>query len=252
MDCVYTFGVDSRWFQSTNNLAYTNNLKMKISVILAILQMSLGICMKGFNAIHFKRPLDFIFEFVPQIILILALFGWMDILIISKWLFVKHIDTDFDYPDLQKKPYPNPYDPAYTDFNNVHYSPPIITTMIDIFLNGAGNEKVDESTSQTVPKYLYVLDGQKGASIALVLIAFICVPLMLCVKPFVLKSQLKNHGHGPHVHVESESIQYDKGSHIEENPKAQAKNEVYGVISAQLEKMGSGGEHHAFSEIFIH
>jgi len=146
MDCVYTFGVDSRWFQSTNNLAYTNNLKMKISVILAILQMSLGICMKGFNAIHFKRPLDFIFEFVPQIILILALFGWMDILIISKWLFVKHIDTDFDYPDLQKKPYPNPYDPAYTDFNNVHYSPPIITTMIDIFLNGAGNEKVDEST----------------------------------------------------------------------------------------------------------
>lgn len=37
LDCVYTFGVDSRWAQSDQNLAYTNKLKMKISVILAIL-----------------------------------------------------------------------------------------------------------------------------------------------------------------------------------------------------------------------
>jgi len=36
-DCVYTFGVDSRWSQSTNMLAYTNKLKMKISVIIAVL-----------------------------------------------------------------------------------------------------------------------------------------------------------------------------------------------------------------------
>ena len=123
--------------------------------------------------------------------------------------------------------------------------------MIDIFLNGAGNMKTDESTQKEVPKYLYVLEGQKGVSIALVLIAVVCVPLMLCVKPFVLRSQFKNHGHGPHVHVESESIQYDKASHLEEG-KGPSRNEVYNVISAQLEKMGSNNDHHAFSEIFIH
>lgn len=78
--------------------------------------------------------------------------------------------------------------------------------MIDIFLSGAGNTKEDEATKQTLPKYLYVIDGQKGISIAFVLIAFVCIPLMLCVKPFVLRSQMKNHGHGAHVHVESESI----------------------------------------------
>lgn len=60
--------------------------------------------------------------------------------------------------------------------------------MIDIFLNGAGNTKTDETTSTELPKYLYVIDGQKGVSIALVLIAVVCVPLMLCVKPFVLRS----------------------------------------------------------------
>jgi V-type H+-transporting ATPase subunit a len=81
-------------------LAFTNNLKMKISVILAILQMSLGILMKGFNAIHFKRPLDFLFEFVPQIILILVLFGWMDILIIAKWLVPKDVEHNYDFPNL--------------------------------------------------------------------------------------------------------------------------------------------------------
>lgn len=62
--------------------------------------MSLGILMKGFNAIHFKRPLDFIFEFIPQIILILALFGWMDILIIAKWLYPKNVEADYVFPDL--------------------------------------------------------------------------------------------------------------------------------------------------------
>lgn len=60
---------------------------MKIAVILGVLQMSLGICMKGLNAIYFNRPLDFIFEFIPQIILLNVLFGWMDVLIIAKWLY---------------------------------------------------------------------------------------------------------------------------------------------------------------------
>lgn len=89
-------------------LAYTNNLKMKISVILAILQMSMGIIMKGLNALHFKKPLDFIFEFIPQIILILALFGWMDILIIAKWADPKHIDSDYPIPPVGANPYDFP------------------------------------------------------------------------------------------------------------------------------------------------
>jgi V-type H+-transporting ATPase subunit a len=86
-NCVYTFGVDSRWGQSTNMLAYTNKLKMKISVIIAVLQMSMGIIMKGLNSLYFKRLVDFFFEFIPQIIFLLALFGWMDILIIAKWAY---------------------------------------------------------------------------------------------------------------------------------------------------------------------
>lgn len=60
--------------------------------------MSLGIIMKGLNSLHFKKTLDFVFEFIPQIILLLALFGWMDILILAKWVEPKNIEGYYVAP----------------------------------------------------------------------------------------------------------------------------------------------------------
>lgn len=83
---------------------------MKLSVILGVLQMGLGVFMKALNARYNKNSVDFWFEFVPQIILLFCLFGWMDMMIIAKWM---------------------------TDFTNREYmAPSIISTMIDMFLNG--------------------------------------------------------------------------------------------------------------------
>ena len=62
-----------------------NSLKMKISVILGVAQMSLGVFMKAFNSLKFRRHIDFFFEFLPQIILLWVLFGFMDLMIIIKW-----------------------------------------------------------------------------------------------------------------------------------------------------------------------
>jgi len=42
--------------------------------------------MKAFNSLYFRRYIDFFFEFLPQIILLWSLFGWMDFLIFVKWL----------------------------------------------------------------------------------------------------------------------------------------------------------------------
>lgn len=72
--------------------------------------MSLGITMKAFNAVHFRNKMDFFFEFVPQIILMMVLFGYMDLLIICKWL------TDFKGKESM--------------------APSVITTMIDMALSG--------------------------------------------------------------------------------------------------------------------
>lgn len=48
--------------------------------------MALGIILKGMNAIHHRSSIDFIFEFIPQILFLLALFGYMNLMIILKWL----------------------------------------------------------------------------------------------------------------------------------------------------------------------
>ena len=61
-------------------------MKMKIAVILGVVHMTLGIVLKGSNLIYFGRKIDFVFEFIPQLVILLALFGYMDFLIMVKWL----------------------------------------------------------------------------------------------------------------------------------------------------------------------
>jgi len=59
---------------------------MKISVIIAVIHMTVGVFVKASNARFFKNTLEFIFEFIPQLIFLVAFFGYMDFLIIFKWL----------------------------------------------------------------------------------------------------------------------------------------------------------------------
>ena len=87
--CVYPVGVDPSWYLSSNEIAFINSLKMKVAVIYGVAHMTLGIYLKGTNAWFYGQYVDFFFEFLPQIVLMLALFGFMDYLVVLKWL------TDF-------------------------------------------------------------------------------------------------------------------------------------------------------------
>eukprot|EP00921_Rhytidocystis_pertsovi_P003055 GHVQ01005085.1.p1 GENE.GHVQ01005085.1~~GHVQ01005085.1.p1 ORF type:complete len:840 (+),score=106.77 GHVQ01005085.1:508-3027(+) len=82
----YPFGFDPMWKGATNELLTMNSFKMKFSVIVAFVQMGAGITLKGMNTFYFKAPLDFIFEFIPQTILLFVVVGYMDLLILIKWL----------------------------------------------------------------------------------------------------------------------------------------------------------------------
>lgn len=109
-DCVYPVGVDPIWFESKQEISFMNSLKMKISVIFGVAHMSLGICQKAVNATFFKNKTDFRHEFIPQILLLTCLFGYMDLLILFKW------NTNY--------------------FGSEHEAPSIITTMVAMFLDG--------------------------------------------------------------------------------------------------------------------
>lgn len=88
---------------------------MKLSVIIAIIHMSLGVALKATNAIFYKNKLDFYFEFVPQFIFLAGLFGYMDFLIIFKWLQPWDVSPDPEVPAQQ-------------------WAPSIISTMMNIGL----------------------------------------------------------------------------------------------------------------------
>jgi V-type H+-transporting ATPase subunit a len=82
---AYPFGVDPAWKGSSNILSFYNSLKMKMSVIFGVTQMCVGIFMSLLNGLHFKNPVNIFCEFVPQILFMLSIFGYMCFLILFKW-----------------------------------------------------------------------------------------------------------------------------------------------------------------------
>lgn len=152
---------------------------MKFAVIIGVLQMSFGIVLKGLNAIYFKNSLDLIFEFIPQIIFLSILFGYMNICIFIKWA----------------TPWP---------VNSVT-APSIINLLMNIFLGGGtlGNDVITGYTPSGEPIYTPVtpLFGeprgpQENFHFWVLVISGICVPIMLLPKPILLYLRDKNSNHG--------------------------------------------------------
>ncbi|KAJ6985600.1 hypothetical protein NC653_023524 [Populus alba x Populus x berolinensis] len=82
---TYPFGVDPVWHGSRSELPFLNSLKMKMSILLGVAQMNLGIILSYFNATYFKNSLNIWFQFIPQMIFLNSLFGYLSLLIIVKW-----------------------------------------------------------------------------------------------------------------------------------------------------------------------
>ncbi|XP_071915545.1 V-type proton ATPase subunit a1 isoform X2 [Coffea arabica] len=81
----YPFGVDPSWRGSRTELPFLNSLKMKLSILLGVVQMNLGIILSYFNARFFGNSLDIKYQFVPQMIFLNCLFGYLSLLIVIKW-----------------------------------------------------------------------------------------------------------------------------------------------------------------------
>lgn len=82
---TYPFGVDPEWHGSRSELPFLNSLKMKMSILLGVAQMNLGIFLSYFNAKFFRNSLNVWYMFVPQLIFLNSLFGYLSVLIIIKW-----------------------------------------------------------------------------------------------------------------------------------------------------------------------
>lgn len=148
--CTYKFGLDPKWYSADNELQFVNSLKMKLSVIFGVAHMTLGIFLNGCNFIFNNQILQFVFVFIPQLILMIILFGYMDFLIYVKWAT--------PWQDNEKKE------------NWIGNAPDIKSILMDIFLGITKDIKFPLWGNATQMKgfHVFVLVG-----------SLICIILML-------------------------------------------------------------------------
>jgi len=170
-DCVYKFGMDHVWGMSTNSIVFNNSLKMKLAVVLGILHMCFGICMRGLNAVYFKSAVDFICEFIPMILFFGGLFGYMVLLIIWKWV------TNWTIP-IEQGQMKGKVPQVISIFSSIMSDPTAGGKLPVIGYNAEASD-----TEQVRIQYFIQL--------VILGISFICVLLILIPKPIIVNSQQK-------------------------------------------------------------
>lgn len=111
--------------------------------------MTFAICLQVPNHLHFKKYLNIYAEFIPQILFMWSIFGYLVICIIYKWTI---------------------------DWSQSATSPPgLLNMLIYMFLSPG-----------TVEPAVQLYAGQGFVQVVLLLIALVCVPWMLCLKPYML------------------------------------------------------------------
>ena len=110
---IYPVGVDPLWHYCQNSvkISFFNSLKMKISIVVGVIQMSLGIFISLLNHIEYKDWKKVAFQFIPEWIFFQGIFGYLVFTIFLKWA------TDWS-------------DPA-----NPQPAPSLLTMLINMFMS---------------------------------------------------------------------------------------------------------------------
>ncbi|KAA0703735.1 V-type proton ATPase 116 kDa subunit a isoform 2 [Triplophysa tibetana] len=143
----YPLGIDPIWNMAVNRLAFLNSYKMKMSVIIGVIHMSFGVVLSVINYIHFRQKFKIYLLFLPELLFLLCLFGYLVFMIFYKWLAFSARDS--------------------------RLAPSILIHFINMFLM-QGND--------STPLY----PGQMGVQMFLMVVALLSVPVMLLGKPLYL------------------------------------------------------------------
>jgi V-type H+-transporting ATPase subunit a len=164
----YMFGVDPIWQVSENKIVFLNAFKMKISIILGVLHMLFGVFLSLGNHKYFNNKISIIAEFVPQVIFLCGMFGYLAFLMIIKWWIYEATN-----------------DPEQTA-SSQGCAPSVLITFINMVLF-----KSEEPLEGC--ETVYMMGGfQHFLQVVLVIASVVCIPVMLLMKPLYLRKQHLN------------------------------------------------------------
>ncbi|XP_064410222.1 V-type proton ATPase 116 kDa subunit a 1 [Latimeria chalumnae] len=151
----YPFGIDPLWNLAVNKLTFLNSYKMKMSVILGVFHMIFGVILSLINYIYFKNILDIFLQFLPELLFLVSLFGYLVFLIVYKWCMFTVIESET--------------------------APSILLHFINMLLFTYNDPTV-------IPLYKF----QRSIQTVLIAVAFVAVPWMLLIKPLLLYKEQRN------------------------------------------------------------
>uniref|UniRef100_A0A8C2DGP1 V-type proton ATPase subunit a n=1 Tax=Cyprinus carpio TaxID=7962 RepID=A0A8C2DGP1_CYPCA len=143
----YPLGIDPIWNMAVNRLTFLNSYKMKMSVIIGVIHMTFGVVLSVFNYLHFRQKFKIYLLFLPELLFLLCLFGYLVFMIFYKWLAFSVRDSQL--------------------------APSILIHFINMFL------MQESTTAQLYP-------GQMALQVFLVVVALLSVPVLLFGKPLYL------------------------------------------------------------------
>lgn len=219
---TYPFGLDWMWHGTENDLLFSNSYKMKLSILLGWAHMTFSLCLSYVNARHFKTPIDIWGNFVPGMIFFQAIFGYLSWAIVYKW--------SVDWLAIGKQP------------------PSLLNMLIYMFLQPG-----------TIEDELY--SGQATLQIILVLLALICAPIMLFLKPLYLRYEhnkaraMGYRGIGETTRVSALDDDDDDDGHMNgANGGRDSYADDEDGVALITQDIGHGEEHEGFEfgEVMIH
>lgn len=209
---TYPIGLDWAWHGAENNLLFTNSYKMKLSILMGIIHMSYSYMFSLVNHLHFHSMIDIIGNFIPGLLFMQGIFGYLSICIVYKWT----VDWIKD-----EKP-----------------APSLLNMLINMFLAPG---KIDEE--------LYPHQAKVQAT--LLVIALICVPWLLFVKPLHFKfTHKENTDRRASLSGESAIERERLLPDLEEAELEDVEEEEHLADETEAESHESDGEN--FGDVMIH
>lgn len=191
----YTFGVDPVWRHSNQLISFTNSLKMKMSVIIGVSQMTFGIVLKVLNFVHAGHWSLVLAVGVPEFLFMTCTFGYMNFLIFLKWSTNYATSVGGTGPacfDTCKCPWTGYGSTADANLgyakmqipDPVSRGPPgIVNSMLSMF----GIPSFVPGSAGACDMWLYA--EQESIQTAFILIAVVAVPWLLFTEPCLVKCE---------------------------------------------------------------